>query len=74
MEQQDSLYWRRRAHQVRLVASNVDLPEAKHTMLRIAEGYDRLARATEKLDPRSAATGETSRNHETSADTLAARR
>ena len=46
----DPGHWRARAEEARVLAEQMDDPEAKQTMLRIAESYERLSeRAAERL-------------------------
>jgi hypothetical protein len=43
----DASRWRALAEEVRSVAAEMTEPDARQTMLRIAEGYERLARYAE---------------------------
>ena len=44
----DPQYWRDRAEEARVRASEMKDPETKHIMLRIAEGHERQAQPLEK--------------------------
>ena len=44
----DPAYWHQRAAESRRLASRLDDPVQKRTMLEIAEGYDRLAELAER--------------------------
>jgi hypothetical protein len=44
----DPKHWRERAEEARSHAEEMKDPEAKRTMLDIAEGYERLAKQAEK--------------------------
>ena len=41
-------HWRDRAEKMRALASKIDDPKNKRTMLEIADGYDRLAKRAEE--------------------------
>ena len=43
----DTKYWRDRAEQARAMASQMTTPQARTTMLQIAEGYETMARHAE---------------------------
>jgi hypothetical protein len=50
----DAEHWRRRADELRRIAGELEpLPLAKESVLRTAEGYDRLAVKTEERARRS---------------------
>jgi hypothetical protein len=44
----DPVHWRQRAQESRVEADTLNDPDAKRTMLEIAEAYERLAVLTEK--------------------------
>jgi hypothetical protein len=44
-------YWRDRAEEMRRLATDATNEDAKHTMLRIAEDYDKLAAKSAKTEP-----------------------
>jgi hypothetical protein len=44
----DPKHWRLLAHDARAAADQLDDPDAKRTMLEIAEGYEQLASLAEK--------------------------
>jgi hypothetical protein len=44
----DPKHWRQLAQDARAVAGQLDDPDAKRTMLEIAEGYEQLASLAEK--------------------------
>ena len=44
----DPKHWRRLAQDARATADQLDDPDAKRTMLEIAEGYEQLASLAEK--------------------------
>ena len=46
--QDDPKHWRQLAQDARATADQLDDPDAKKTMLEIAEGYDQLASSAEK--------------------------
>ena len=46
----DANHWRARAEQARALAEQMAKPEAKQTILRIAQDYDRLAELAERKD------------------------
>jgi hypothetical protein len=46
--QDDPKHWRQLAQDARAAAAQLDDPDAKKTMLEIAEGYDQLASNAEK--------------------------
>jgi hypothetical protein len=43
----DPLHWRNRAEEARAMATEIRDPQARATMLRIAEGYDDMATRAE---------------------------
>lgn len=42
-------YWRKRAEEFRTKADNLEHPEAKESLYRVAQRYDELARVAEKF-------------------------
>ena len=52
MEKQlSSSYWHELAEQTRVKAEAIRKAEVKHILLRIADGYDAMARRIEAVDP-----------------------
>jgi len=52
MEKQlSSSYWHELAEQTRVKAGAIREAEVKHILLRIADGYDAMARRIEAVDP-----------------------
>jgi hypothetical protein len=49
----DPKHWRQLAREARAAADQLDDPEAKRTMLEIAENYEQLASLAEKKDSQS---------------------
>jgi hypothetical protein len=46
---EDPAYWLSRAEEVRVIAETMRSPEAKHSMLGMAEMYTRIAQRIQKL-------------------------